>query len=85
MLQRKITTLEKAENCRLVKTGDPVVDAHCMPSTVVGDMGELVDRHRMACHLAWFQCVRRCKRYGIPLSEKLLKRGTVKPGDWNGD
>ncbi|KAL8212642.1 UNVERIFIED_CONTAM: hypothetical protein K2H54_054174, partial [Gekko kuhli] len=74
-LKRKISPLEWAENCRVVKSGDPVVDAHCMPSTIKGDMGELVDQHRMACHLAWFQCVKLCERYGVPLTEKLLQRG----------
>ncbi|XP_060094783.1 EF-hand calcium-binding domain-containing protein 12 [Heteronotia binoei] len=79
--KRKINPLEWAENCRVVKSGDPVVDRHCMPSTVTGDMGELVDQHRMACHLAWFQCVKLCEQYGVPLTEKLLKRALLYPGD----
>ncbi|XP_077181409.1 EF-hand calcium-binding domain-containing protein 12 isoform X2 [Paroedura picta] len=80
-LKRKITPLEWAENCRVVKSGDPVVDSHCRPSTVKGDMGELVDQHRMACHLAWFHCVKLCERYGIPLTERLLQRALLYAGD----
>ncbi|XP_054832375.1 EF-hand calcium-binding domain-containing protein 12 [Eublepharis macularius] len=79
--KRKISLLEWAENCRVVKSGDPVVDNHCMPSTIEGDMGELVDKHRMASHLVWFQCVRLCQQYGIPLTERLLQRALLFPGD----
>nr|XP_056702817.1 EF-hand calcium-binding domain-containing protein 12 [Euleptes europaea] len=80
-LKRKTNPLEWAEKCRVVKTGDQAVDGHCMMSTIEGDMGELVDHHRMACHLVWFQCVKLCEQYGVPLSEKLLKRALLYPGD----
>ncbi|XP_048348212.1 EF-hand calcium-binding domain-containing protein 12 [Sphaerodactylus townsendi] len=80
-LKRKMNPLEWAENCRVVKTGDRVVDEHCKPSTIEGDMGELVDQHRMTCHLVWFQCVKLCEQYGVQLTEKLLKRALLYPGD----
>lgn len=82
MLQRKTNPLEYAEQCKLVKSGDAVVDGHCFPSTIQGEMGELVDQHRLACYLVYTQCLKLCEKYGVPLTEKMLKRGMVKQGDW---
>ncbi|XP_063148910.1 EF-hand calcium-binding domain-containing protein 12 [Candoia aspera] len=80
-LRRKTNPLAFAEQCRLVRSGDPVVDGHCLPSTLEGEMGELVDQHRLACHYVYVQCVKLCEKYGIPISEKVLKRGLLYPGD----
>ncbi|XP_062977491.1 EF-hand calcium-binding domain-containing protein 12 [Elgaria multicarinata webbii] len=79
--KRKINPLEFAEQCRMVKSGDPVVDAHCMPSTMEGEVGELVDQHRLTSHLVYTQCVKLCEKYGVPLTEKLLKKALLYPGD----
>ncbi|KAH0630204.1 hypothetical protein JD844_012931 [Phrynosoma platyrhinos] len=81
-LKRKVDPLDFAEQCRMVKTGDLAVDGHCLPSTMEGEMGELVDKHRLFCHLVWIQCVKLCEKYKVPLTEKLLKKGIVKPRDW---
>uniref|UniRef100_H9GQ68 Uncharacterized protein n=1 Tax=Anolis carolinensis TaxID=28377 RepID=H9GQ68_ANOCA len=81
MLKRKIDPLDFAEQCRMVKTGDRAVDGHCLPSTMEGEVGELVDKHRLACHLVWTQCVKRCRKLRIPISEKALKKGLLYPGD----
>ncbi|XP_039224392.1 EF-hand calcium-binding domain-containing protein 12 [Crotalus tigris] len=80
-LKRKTNPLDFAEQCRLVRSGDPIVDSHCLPSCLEGEMGELVDHHRLACHYVYFQCVKLCKKYGIPISERALKRGLLYPGD----
>lgn len=77
-LQRKTNPLDFAEQCRLVRSGDPVIDSHCLPSCLEGEMGELVDQHRLACHYVYFQCVKLCEKYGIPISERALKRGMRK-------
>ncbi|XP_061478022.1 EF-hand calcium-binding domain-containing protein 12 isoform X2 [Rhineura floridana] len=80
-LKRKTSPLEYAEQCRLVRSGDLVVDGHCCPSTIQGEMGELVDQHRLACHLVYTQCLKLCEKYGVPLTEKLLKKALLYPGD----
>ncbi|XP_058024422.1 EF-hand calcium-binding domain-containing protein 12 isoform X1 [Ahaetulla prasina] len=80
-LKRKTNPLDFAEQCRLVRSGDPIVDSHCLPSSLEGEMGELVDQHRLACHYVYFQCVKLCEKYGIPISERTLKRGLLYPGD----
>ncbi|XP_070594407.1 EF-hand calcium-binding domain-containing protein 12 [Erythrolamprus reginae] len=80
-LKRKTSPLDFADQCRLVRSGDPAVDGHCMPSTLEGEMGELVDQHRLACYYVYCQCVKICKKYGIPISERALKRGLLYPGD----
>ncbi|XP_034963981.2 EF-hand calcium-binding domain-containing protein 12 isoform X1 [Zootoca vivipara] len=79
--KRKTNPIEYAEQCQLVKSGDAVVDGHCFPSTIQGEMGELVDKHRMACHLVYTQCLKLCEKYGIPLTEKMLKRALLYPPD----
>nr|XP_060622244.1 EF-hand calcium-binding domain-containing protein 12 isoform X1 [Anolis sagrei ordinatus] len=81
LLKMKINPLDFAEQCRMVRTGDRAVDEHCLPSTMEGEVGELVDKHRLACHLVWTQCVKLCRKYGIPISEKALKKGLLYPGD----
>ncbi|KAJ7316952.1 hypothetical protein JRQ81_003114 [Phrynocephalus forsythii] len=80
-LKRKIDPLDFAEQCRMVKTGDLAVDGHCLPSTMEGEVGDLVDRHRLATHLVYTQCVKLCEKYHIPITEKVLKRGLLYPGD----
>ncbi|KAM6473489.1 EF-hand calcium-binding domain-containing protein 12 [Liasis olivaceus] len=79
--KRKTNPLDFVEQCRLVRSGDRVVDGHCFPTTLEGEMGELVDQHRLACHYVYAQCLKLCKKYGIPISEKALKRGLLYPGD----
>ncbi|ETE71341.1 EF-hand domain-containing protein C3orf25, partial [Ophiophagus hannah] len=80
-LKRKTTPLDFAEQCRLVRSGDRVVDSHCLPSSLEGEVGELVDQHRLACHYVYCQCVKLCEKYGIPISERALKRGLLYAGD----
>nr|XP_020647059.1 EF-hand calcium-binding domain-containing protein 12 [Pogona vitticeps] len=80
-LKRKVDPLSFAEQCRMVKTGDLAVDGHCLPSTMEGEVGDLVDHHRLATHLVYTQCVKLCKKYQVPLTEKVLKRGLLYPGD----
>ncbi|XP_044307458.1 EF-hand calcium-binding domain-containing protein 12 [Varanus komodoensis] len=79
--KRKTSPLDFAEQCRMVKTGDPVVDGHCLPTTMEGEMGELVDQYRLKTHLVYMQCVKLCEKYGVPLTEKLLKRALLYPAD----
>ncbi|XP_053155490.1 EF-hand calcium-binding domain-containing protein 12 isoform X2 [Hemicordylus capensis] len=80
-LKRKIDPIEWLERCRMVRSGDPVVDGHCLPSTIEGEMGEVIDQYRLAVHLVYTQCVKLCEAYGVPLTERLLKRALLYPGD----
>ncbi|XP_066469078.1 EF-hand calcium-binding domain-containing protein 12 [Tiliqua scincoides] len=80
-LKRNIDPLEWLELCRLVRTGDRAVDGHCLPSTIEGEMGEIVDKFRLDTHLVYHRCVKICEAHGIPISEKVLKRALLYSGD----
>lgn len=78
----KVNPLDWLEQCRMVKTGDRAVDGHCLPSTIEGEMGEVIDKFRLDTHLVYHRCLQTCEALGIPITEKVLKRGIVKPGEW---
>ena len=59
----------------IIKTGDPEVDAHSMPSTLGGETAEMVDKFRQLKLKEYNEVVKMCKDNSVPLSEDLLKKG----------
>ncbi|KAJ6668294.1 hypothetical protein lerEdw1_015671 [Lerista edwardsae] len=78
---RKVSPIEWLEQCRMVKTGDRAVDGHCLPSTIEGEMGEVIDKFRLDTHLVYHRCLKTCEALGIPITEKVLKRALLYAGD----
>ncbi|XP_068519165.1 uncharacterized protein [Anas acuta] len=77
----KDSPIEWKEKCRLVRSGDAPVDEHCLPSTIEGDMGALVDRYRRNAVVNYLNCSKQCKERNICLTDKALQRGLLHPGD----
>ncbi|KAM4722791.1 EF-hand calcium-binding domain-containing protein 12 [Rhinophrynus dorsalis] len=75
--------LDWLEQCRVIRTGNMAVDSHSMPSTLGGDleMGDLVDNFRMKSLQQYHKILKLCRDYGVSLSEKLLERALLHPGD----
>uniref|UniRef100_A0A8D2IKQ4 EF-hand calcium binding domain 12 n=1 Tax=Urocitellus parryii TaxID=9999 RepID=A0A8D2IKQ4_UROPR len=57
------------------------VDAHCLPSTIPGDMQGLINKARKDVFLVYLQCCSLCESYGLPLTEDILMRALLYPGD----
>nr|XP_013810374.1 PREDICTED: EF-hand calcium-binding domain-containing protein 12 [Apteryx mantelli mantelli] len=77
----KDTLIEWKEKCRLVRSGDKCVDEHCLPSTLEGDMGELVDQYRRNCFMTYLKSFKLCKDYKIRLTKPVLQKALLHPGD----
>ncbi|XP_062441787.1 EF-hand calcium-binding domain-containing protein 12 [Rhea pennata] len=77
----KDTPIEWKEKCRLVRSGDKYVDEHCLPSTLEGDMAELVDQYRRNCFLTYLKSFKLCKDYKIHLTKMMLQKALLHPGD----
>ncbi|XP_071884230.1 EF-hand calcium-binding domain-containing protein 12-like isoform X5 [Anas platyrhynchos] len=77
----KDSPIEWKEKCRLVRSGDAPVDEHCLPSTIEGDMGALVDHYRRNAVVNYLNCSKQCKERNICLTDKALQRGLLHPGD----
>uniref|UniRef100_A0A8C8SML9 EF-hand calcium binding domain 12 n=1 Tax=Pelusios castaneus TaxID=367368 RepID=A0A8C8SML9_9SAUR len=73
--------IEWLECCRLVRSGNKAIDDHCLPSTVESDIGEVIDQHRRNCYLVYLQCLKLCNEYNVPLTEKVLEKALLYPGD----
>ena len=63
------------ERCRLVRSGNKHLDEHCLPSTIRGEMEELINMSRRDNFLVYLQCCKLCEYYGIPLTEDVLMKG----------
>lgn len=74
-LQLKIPSIQYLERCRLVRSGNKHFDEHCLPSTLHGEMRELVDMSRRDNFLVYLQCHKLCEYYGLPLTEDILMKG----------
>ncbi|XP_035170271.1 EF-hand calcium-binding domain-containing protein 12-like, partial [Oxyura jamaicensis] len=74
----KDSPIEWKEKCRLVRSGDAPVDEHCLPSTIEGDMGALVDKCRRNAVVDYLNCSKLCKQRNICVTEKALQRGKAK-------
>ncbi|KAM8930823.1 EF-hand calcium-binding domain-containing protein 12 [Pelodytes ibericus] len=73
--------LDWLEQCRLVRSGNPAVDAHSLPSTFGGEMADLVDQYRRQCLQQYHTILKLCHVHRVCLSEKLLERALLYPGD----
>ena len=50
-------------------------DEHCLPTTVHGEMGSILNRSRVDTFLVYLQCWKVCEAHGLPLTEDILMRG----------
>lgn len=73
--QLMIPSIQYTEQCRLVRCGNRHFDEHCLPSTIHGDMRELIDSTRRHNFLVYLQCWKLCESYGLPLTEDILMKG----------
>ncbi|XP_064422282.1 EF-hand calcium-binding domain-containing protein 12 [Latimeria chalumnae] len=73
--------LDLTKRSRLVQTGNPAVDSHCLPSTVPGKTGEKIDEYRMLCYQEYVKSLLLCQKYNIPLTQSLLEKALLYPGD----
>nr|KAF6473995.1 EF-hand calcium binding domain 12 [Rousettus aegyptiacus] len=71
----KIPSIQYTEQCRLVRSGNKHFDEHCLPSTICGEMNELINRFRRDNFLVYLQCWKLCECYGLPLTEDILVKG----------
>ncbi|KAK2091367.1 hypothetical protein P7K49_030651 [Saguinus oedipus] len=72
--QRKLTipSIQYTEQCRMVRCRNQHFDEHCLPSTIHGDMRELIDSACRHNFLVYLRCWKLCESYGIPLTEDIL-------------
>ncbi|XP_060017095.1 EF-hand calcium-binding domain-containing protein 12 [Lagenorhynchus albirostris] len=62
-------------------SGNKHLDEHCLPSTIHGEMEALINRSRTSTFLVYLQCWKLCKSYSLPLTEHVLMRALLYPGD----
>ncbi|NXQ87159.1 EFC12 protein, partial [Nyctibius grandis] len=79
--ENKDSPIEWKEKCRLVRSGDGPVDDHCLPSTVEGDFGELLDRYRRKVITSYLRSCKLCKERNVHIAEATLQKGLLYPGD----
>ena len=58
-----------------MRSGDKHFDEHCLPTTVHGEMGSILNRSRVDTFLVYLQCWKVCEAHGLPLTEDILMRG----------
>eukprot|EP00079_Xenopus_tropicalis_P015969 XP_004914182.1 PREDICTED: EF-hand calcium-binding domain-containing protein 12 isoform X1 [Xenopus tropicalis] len=73
--------LEWLEQCRMVRTGNAAVDSHSVPSTLEEGVRETVDRYRRQWLEQYHQILKLCQSHGVSLSESLLEKALLYPGD----
>ncbi|XP_018114534.1 EF-hand calcium-binding domain-containing protein 12 isoform X2 [Xenopus laevis] len=73
--------LEWLEQCRLVRSGNAAVDSHSVPSTLEDEVSETVNRYRRQCLEQYHQILELCQNHGVSLSECLLEKALLYPGD----
>ncbi|XP_032988516.1 EF-hand calcium-binding domain-containing protein 12 isoform X1 [Rhinolophus ferrumequinum] len=76
-----VSSIQYTEQCRLVRSGNQHFDEHCLPSTVSGEMNELINTFRRDTFLVYLQCQKLCDDYGLPLTEDILVKALLYPGD----
>ncbi|XP_036038281.1 EF-hand calcium-binding domain-containing protein 12 isoform X2 [Onychomys torridus] len=76
-----LPSIQYVESCRLVRSGTKHLDDHCLPSTMSGEMEELLNMSRRDNFLVYLRCWELCKAYGLPLTEDILMRALLYPGD----
>ncbi|KAM6216147.1 EF-hand calcium-binding domain-containing protein 12 [Rhynchocyon petersi] len=70
-----------SECCCLVYSGSKHFDVNCLPSTVPGDMQELINKSHRDTFLVYLQCRKLCESYDLPLTEDIIMRALLYPGD----
>ncbi|EDM02139.1 rCG29671 [Rattus norvegicus] len=76
-----LPSIQYLENCRLVRSGTKQFDDHCLPTTISGEIEELLNMTRRDNFLVYLQCWELCEAYGLPLTEDILMRALLYPGD----
>lgn len=76
-----LPSIQYVESCRLVRSGTKHFDDHCLPSTMSGEMEELLNMNRRDNFLVYLRCWELCEAYGLPLTEDILMRALLYPGD----
>ncbi|CAI9159886.1 unnamed protein product [Rangifer tarandus platyrhynchus] len=76
-----LPSIHYTEQCRLVRSGDKHLDEHCLPTTVHGEMEGILNRSRVDTLLVYLQCWKVCEAHGLPLTEDILMRALMYPGD----
>ncbi|XP_055269510.1 EF-hand calcium-binding domain-containing protein 12 isoform X2 [Moschus berezovskii] len=76
-----LPSIEYTEQCRLVRSGNKRFDEHCLPTTVHGEMEDILNRSRVDTFLVYLQCWKVCEAHGLPLTEDILMRALMYPGD----
>ncbi|NXT18516.1 EFC12 protein, partial [Syrrhaptes paradoxus] len=72
---------EWKEKCRTVRSGDDPVDDHCLPSTLKGDLGELVNQYRRNAVISYLNSSKLCKERSVHITETTLQKALLHPGD----
>lgn len=62
-----------------IMTGSVAIDNHCMPSTLMGEVGEMVDKFRQKTLREYYAVKDLCQENGVILSTKLLERVLLYP------
>ncbi|XP_016065387.1 PREDICTED: EF-hand calcium-binding domain-containing protein 12 [Miniopterus natalensis] len=81
--QSKLTipSIQYTERCRLVRSGNKHFDNHCLPSTIGRKMDRLINLFRGNTFLVYLQCQKLCEYYRLPLTEDILIKALLYPGD----
>ncbi|XP_031467242.1 EF-hand calcium-binding domain-containing protein 12 [Phasianus colchicus] len=69
------------ETSQLERPGELTVEEHCFPSTAGSDMGALVDRYRSKAAASYLNSSKLCQERDIHLTEPVLQKGLLHPGD----
>ncbi|XP_036907661.1 EF-hand calcium-binding domain-containing protein 12 [Sturnira hondurensis] len=76
-----IPCIQYVEWCHRVRSGNKRFDNHCLPSTICGEMSDLINLSRRDTFLVYLQCQKLCESYGLPLTEDILIKALLYPGD----
>uniref|UniRef100_A0A8C3L9R0 Uncharacterized protein n=1 Tax=Chrysolophus pictus TaxID=9089 RepID=A0A8C3L9R0_CHRPC len=69
------------ETSQLERSGELTVEEHCFPSTTGSDIGALVDRYRSKAAASYLNSSKLCQERDIHLTESVLQKGLLHPGD----
>ncbi|KAK3609529.1 hypothetical protein CHS0354_007330 [Potamilus streckersoni] len=75
------TTHFKQDDLEMIKIGDKAIDNHCQPSTLGGEVGELVNKSRQQRLKEYHEVCQLCEENGVVLSKHLLNRVLLYPPD----
>nr|XP_033782495.1 EF-hand calcium-binding domain-containing protein 12 isoform X2 [Geotrypetes seraphini] len=73
--------LEWLEQRQVIQTGITAIDRNCTPSTLAGKTGEAINIFRKRCFFEYLNILSLCEQHGVSLSEKLLQKALLFPGD----